>query len=420
MAYVPTTWPGARLPHVWLDDGSAVQDRIGYGHGYTLLRLGGTQADTGALQRAFAALGAPLQVLDIAGRARRATSTGTISCCCGPTCTWSGAATPPRASRKIGGAGDGALSRSVLRGRAAVDRNHRAGHEAPRRRRQQQRQPLDLVGLRNAVPGAPGSEFLRHLGLAMHPAAGDVGEERPRRDRIDPYIVGREVDSGLPHDIADGRLGRDIAVADQRVCAQAGDRGGGDDAAAASPFHLGGGEADRHECRGQVQLDGTLEQRHVHRVDRAVWRDLEAGTGGDAGIGEHRVEPAVTLRGRVDRVAQRFAVADSTTALYRTSRRLSRAVALSSPAASMSASTTCAPFSAITSAKAEAEPARRAGDEGDVASDVEQVLLLHVCPFSVARSSSQCSHSAYASRMRWWRSSSQSLVSMWVNTKNSR
>jgi hypothetical protein len=71
MAYVPTTWPGARLPHVWLDDGAAMQDRIGYGHGYTLLRLGGTRADTGALQQAFAALGAPLQVLDISdARAR--------------------------------------------------------------------------------------------------------------------------------------------------------------------------------------------------------------------------------------------------------------------------------------------------------------------------------------------------------------
>src|SRR6266508_1178735 len=66
MTYVPTTWPGARLPHVWLSDGSAMQDRIGYGHGYTLLRLGGKWADTSALQRAFAAIGAPLQVLDIA------------------------------------------------------------------------------------------------------------------------------------------------------------------------------------------------------------------------------------------------------------------------------------------------------------------------------------------------------------------
>ena len=53
--YVPTTWPGARLPHVWLDDGTAMQDRIGYDSGYTLLRLGGTQADTAALAKACAA-----------------------------------------------------------------------------------------------------------------------------------------------------------------------------------------------------------------------------------------------------------------------------------------------------------------------------------------------------------------------------
>jgi len=70
-SYVPTTWPGARLPHVWLADGTAMQDRIGYGHGYTLLRLGGTGADTGALARAFARIGAPLQVLDIPDRRPR-------------------------------------------------------------------------------------------------------------------------------------------------------------------------------------------------------------------------------------------------------------------------------------------------------------------------------------------------------------
>ena len=69
--YAPTTWPGARLPHVWLADGTAMQDRIGYGHGYTLLRLGSTQVRTEALQRAFAALVAPLQVLDIPDAAPR-------------------------------------------------------------------------------------------------------------------------------------------------------------------------------------------------------------------------------------------------------------------------------------------------------------------------------------------------------------
>src|SRR5829696_1551677 len=63
--YVPTTWPGARLPHVWLDDGAAMQDRIGYDSGYTLLQLGRTQADVSALAKAFAAYSAPFRVLDI-------------------------------------------------------------------------------------------------------------------------------------------------------------------------------------------------------------------------------------------------------------------------------------------------------------------------------------------------------------------
>ena len=64
MKYVPTTWPGARLPHVWLSDGSALHDRIG--ESYTLLRLAGSQADAVPLARAFAAYGAPFTVLDIA------------------------------------------------------------------------------------------------------------------------------------------------------------------------------------------------------------------------------------------------------------------------------------------------------------------------------------------------------------------
>jgi hypothetical protein len=64
--YHPTTWPGARLPHVWLGDGTPIQDRIPFG-GYTLLRLGGTKADTAAIERAFRALGAPFAALDVPG-----------------------------------------------------------------------------------------------------------------------------------------------------------------------------------------------------------------------------------------------------------------------------------------------------------------------------------------------------------------
>ena len=68
--YHPTTWPGARLPHVWLGDGTPIQDRIPT-EGFTLLRLGRTQADTSGLEHALKARGAPVTVLDIADAAAR-------------------------------------------------------------------------------------------------------------------------------------------------------------------------------------------------------------------------------------------------------------------------------------------------------------------------------------------------------------
>jgi len=67
--YEPTTWPGARLPHVWLDDGTAMQDRIG--DGYTILKLGGSTADARGLERAIAGRGAPVAVLDVPSAAAR-------------------------------------------------------------------------------------------------------------------------------------------------------------------------------------------------------------------------------------------------------------------------------------------------------------------------------------------------------------
>jgi hypothetical protein len=67
--YVPTTWPGARLPHVWLKDGTPLHDRLG--PGYTLLRLGGATVDTSNIERALRATGAPLDVLGIVDAAAR-------------------------------------------------------------------------------------------------------------------------------------------------------------------------------------------------------------------------------------------------------------------------------------------------------------------------------------------------------------
>ena len=67
--YHPTTWPGARLPHVRLDDGTALQDRIP--DGYAILKLGSTKADATGLQRAIAAHGAPVRVLDVPDKVAR-------------------------------------------------------------------------------------------------------------------------------------------------------------------------------------------------------------------------------------------------------------------------------------------------------------------------------------------------------------
>jgi 2-polyprenyl-6-methoxyphenol hydroxylase-like FAD-dependent oxidoreductase len=70
--YTPSTHPGCRLPHVWLDDGTPIQDRIAHDSAYVLLRLGKGGADDGALGKAFAAIGAPFTALDIPDAGARA------------------------------------------------------------------------------------------------------------------------------------------------------------------------------------------------------------------------------------------------------------------------------------------------------------------------------------------------------------
>lgn len=60
--YQPTTWPGARLPHIWLADGTPMQDRIP--DGYTILKLGGARADARGLQSALRDRGAPVTVIE--------------------------------------------------------------------------------------------------------------------------------------------------------------------------------------------------------------------------------------------------------------------------------------------------------------------------------------------------------------------
>jgi hypothetical protein len=61
--YQPTTWPGAHLPHMWLEPGISVYDRLA--PGFTLLVFDGAPGKTAELEGAFRARGAPLNVFEI-------------------------------------------------------------------------------------------------------------------------------------------------------------------------------------------------------------------------------------------------------------------------------------------------------------------------------------------------------------------
>ena len=60
--YTPHTRPGVRIPHLWLEDGRAVQDVLG--RGFTLLDLTGA-ADVSSLAAAFAGRRAPFEVVSL-------------------------------------------------------------------------------------------------------------------------------------------------------------------------------------------------------------------------------------------------------------------------------------------------------------------------------------------------------------------
>ncbi|OIJ97033.1 FAD-dependent monooxygenase [Streptomyces monashensis] len=72
-SYTPSSVPGGRAPHLWLDErrerGGSLFDRLG--PGFTLLRLGGRPPACDALRAEAAARGIPLTVLDIPDGAAR-------------------------------------------------------------------------------------------------------------------------------------------------------------------------------------------------------------------------------------------------------------------------------------------------------------------------------------------------------------
>jgi len=77
--YAPTTWPGARLPHIWLDDGTPLHDKLG--NGFTLLLLP-VSSDEGAqwyvreIAAAFIRFGAPLELVEVTSATAQAVYAG--------------------------------------------------------------------------------------------------------------------------------------------------------------------------------------------------------------------------------------------------------------------------------------------------------------------------------------------------------
>jgi hypothetical protein len=63
--YVQTARPGARAPHVWLDDDRSTLDL--FGHGFVLLRLGSAPPSAANIEQAAKQRGLPLTVHAIAG-----------------------------------------------------------------------------------------------------------------------------------------------------------------------------------------------------------------------------------------------------------------------------------------------------------------------------------------------------------------
>jgi hypothetical protein len=59
--YVPSTWPGARAPHLWLRDGRSILDL--FGKGFTLINLSGKDTDT--ITEAAGRVDLPLQAIKL-------------------------------------------------------------------------------------------------------------------------------------------------------------------------------------------------------------------------------------------------------------------------------------------------------------------------------------------------------------------
>jgi hypothetical protein len=107
--YTQATVPGCRAPHFWLEPGVSLYDRLG--PGYTLLRLD-EEVDVGPVTAAAAAVGMPLEIIDIpAGTAPAEYKDALLICREDQHVAWRGDQVPADAAALI----------DLLRGAVAAD-----------------------------------------------------------------------------------------------------------------------------------------------------------------------------------------------------------------------------------------------------------------------------------------------------------
>jgi 2-polyprenyl-6-methoxyphenol hydroxylase-like FAD-dependent oxidoreductase len=75
-SYRPSAWPGTHIPHVWLGDGVALQDRMG--PWYTLVRARDDAPSLASLAGALADLGVPVRTVDVGPDLRRLLGAGAL------------------------------------------------------------------------------------------------------------------------------------------------------------------------------------------------------------------------------------------------------------------------------------------------------------------------------------------------------
>jgi hypothetical protein len=193
----------------------------------------------------------------------------------GPRRIAAGACAPGR----LGRAGDGAGCR------AAVDDQAVSGDETSGVADEDERRLGDVLGLTGHGQrlGVHQCGVRRRL-VEVRAPAKDRSRDAAGGDAVDANPVDGELDRGRAGEVRHAGLGRAVGV-QVRIAVDAGDRGGGDDGAAALRAHRRDGVLDAEEDAAQANGLGA-----VPVFDRNAFQWAQGAA--DAGVVEHHVEAA--------------------------------------------------------------------------------------------------------------------------------